>query len=81
MKENNNSVKKSESRMKRRNARAEERRDSKTLEPLLRLIQTLSEEIRSYEKRIETVGNEKYMQGWVEWIVQVRTRRIALVSC
>jgi transposase len=32
-----------------------------TLEPLLRLIQTLSEEIKSYEKRIEKLGNEKYM--------------------
>jgi transposase len=32
-----------------------------TLEPLLRLIQTLSEEIKSYEKRIETLGSEKYM--------------------
>ncbi len=32
-----------------------------TLEPLLRLIQTLSEEIKSYEKRIEKMGNEKYM--------------------
>ena len=32
-----------------------------TLEPLLRLIQTLSEEIKSYEKRIEKLGSEKYM--------------------
>ncbi len=32
-----------------------------TLEPLLRLIHTLSEEIKSYEKRIEKLGNEKYM--------------------
>ena len=32
-----------------------------TLEPLLRLIQTLSEEIKSYEKRIEKLGREKYM--------------------
>jgi transposase len=32
-----------------------------TLQPLLRLIQTLSEEIKSYEKRIEKLGNEKYM--------------------
>jgi transposase len=32
-----------------------------TLEPLLRLIQTLSEEIQSYEKRIEKLGREKYM--------------------
>ena len=32
-----------------------------TLEPLLRLIQTLSEEIKSYEKRIEKLGGEKYM--------------------
>jgi transposase len=32
-----------------------------TLEPLLRMIQTLSEEINSYEKRIEKLGREKYM--------------------
>jgi transposase len=32
-----------------------------TLQPLLRLIQTLSEEIKSYEKRIEKLGSEKYM--------------------
>ncbi len=32
-----------------------------TLEPLLRLIQTLSEEIKSYEKRIEKLGSEKSM--------------------
>jgi transposase len=32
-----------------------------TLEPLLRLIQTLSEEIKNYEKRIEKLGNERYM--------------------
>jgi transposase len=32
-----------------------------TLEPLLRLIQTLSEEIKSYEKCIEKLGSEKYM--------------------
>ena len=32
-----------------------------TLEPLLRLIQTLSEEIKNYEKRIEKLGNEKYL--------------------
>jgi transposase len=32
-----------------------------TLEPLLRMIQTLSEEIKSYEKRIEKLGSEKYM--------------------
>jgi transposase len=32
-----------------------------TLEPLLRLIQTLSEEIQCYEKRIEKLGREKYM--------------------
>jgi transposase len=32
-----------------------------TLQPLLRLIQTLSEEIKSYEKRIEKLGQEKYM--------------------
>ena len=32
-----------------------------TLEPLLRLIQALSEEIKSYEKRIEKLGSEKYM--------------------
>jgi transposase len=31
------------------------------LQPLLRLIQTLSEEIKSYEKRIEKLGSEKYM--------------------
>lgn len=32
-----------------------------TLQPLLRMIQTLSEEINSYEKRIEKLGSEKYM--------------------
>lgn len=32
-----------------------------TLQPLLRLIQTLSEEIKGYEKRIEKLGGEKYM--------------------
>ena len=32
-----------------------------TLQPLLRLIETLSEEIKSYEKRIEKLGSEKYM--------------------
>ena len=32
-----------------------------TLEPLLRMIQTLSVEINSYEKRIEKLGREKYM--------------------
>ena len=32
-----------------------------TLQPLLRLIQTLSEEIKSYEKPIEKLGSEKYM--------------------
>ena len=32
-----------------------------TLQPLLRMIQTLSEEIKSYEKRIEKLGSEKYM--------------------
>jgi transposase len=32
-----------------------------TFEPLLRLIETLSEEIKSYEKRIEKLGSEKYM--------------------
>ena len=31
-----------------------------TLQPLLRLIQTLSEEIKGYEKRIEKLGSEKY---------------------
>ncbi len=34
-----------------------------TLEPLLRLIQTLSEEIKSYEKRIEKLGSDKYMDA------------------
>jgi transposase len=32
-----------------------------TLQPILRMIQTLSEEIKSYEKRIEKLGSEKYM--------------------
>jgi transposase len=32
-----------------------------TLQPLLRLIQTLSEEIKGYEKRIEKLASEKYM--------------------
>jgi len=32
-----------------------------TLQPLLRMIQTLSEEIKGYEKRIEKLGSEKYM--------------------
>jgi transposase len=32
-----------------------------TLQPILRLIQVLSEEIKSYEKRIEKLGREKYM--------------------
>jgi transposase len=32
-----------------------------TLQPLLHLIQTLSEEIKSYEKRIEKLGRERYM--------------------
>ncbi len=32
-----------------------------TLQPLLRMIQTLSEEINSYEKRIEKLGSEKYV--------------------
>jgi transposase len=32
-----------------------------TLQPLLRLIQTLSEEIKSYDQRIEKLASEKYM--------------------
>jgi transposase len=32
-----------------------------TLQPLLRLIATLSEEIKAYDQRIEKLGNEKYM--------------------
>ncbi|MGC1297735.1 MAG: IS110 family transposase, partial [Alloacidobacterium sp.] len=32
-----------------------------TLQPILRMIQTLSEEIKSHEKRIEKLGSEKYM--------------------
>jgi transposase len=32
-----------------------------TLQPLLRLIQTLSEEINGYDKRIEKLASEKYM--------------------
>ena len=33
----------------------------KTIEPLLRLITNLSEEIKSYEQRIEQLGREKYL--------------------
>ena len=32
-----------------------------TLQPILRLIQMLSEEIKGYEKRIEKLASEKYM--------------------
>lgn len=33
-----------------------------TLQPILRLIQMLSEEIKGYEKRIEKLASEKYME-------------------
>jgi hypothetical protein len=32
-----------------------------TLQPLLRLIQSLREKIKVYEKRLEKLGSEKYM--------------------